>query len=295
MASSRDRFFDGLFSKDAMRKRYPHYDSALHAYLRDIRDLPLLTASGEAELLARAGKGDTKAALRLAEANVRLVVVIAARFQGRGLSMIDLISEGNIGLLEAIERFDFSKAQRLSTYAKYRILQKISRALAERASLIHTPTSTAQKMERIGRVVSEFLGRGVEPTTKEIAARTNLPLEQVVELLTLMQEPLSINQRQGEDDPLAEVIEAPALLLSSEASAPEAFRDVIQVMGQILTQPERQVIELRFGLHDGVIYDYTEIAEKLFSRRGERVGERIRQLERSALGKLRTAFEREES
>jgi RNA polymerase primary sigma factor len=293
--TSRDRFFEGLFSKDAMRKRYPHYDYALQAYLRDIRDIPRLPAQQETELLQRAGRGDQQAKLRLVEANVKLVVVIAARFQGRGMSMIDLIAEGNIGLLEAIERFDFSKAKRLSTYAKFRVLQKISHALAERTRLIRTPTSAAQEMGHIGRVLSEFLSRGVEPTTQEIATHTGLPFERVVELLTLMQEPLSIDRPQGEDDPLVEALEAPPLLLSSEAATPSQLADVVQMMAQILTEPERQVLELRFGLLDGVTYDHTEIAEKLFNRRRGRVGERIRQLEHSALEKLRAAFDREEA
>jgi RNA polymerase primary sigma factor len=298
MPSNRKQFFNALFSKSTMRKMYPHRDAALRAYLRDLGPLPLLTAEQEAQLLRRTSQGDVEARQRLIEANLRLVIVIAARFQGRGLSMMDLIQEGNLGLLESIQRFDFTKSNsaRLSTYATYRIFHAIGRAVAERGKIIHTPYSTAQRMQEIEKVVWEFVEQGVEPTTKSIAERVSLTVEQVAELLALMQEPLSLYQEDEEHDSLSDVIVAPPLLLSNEVATPSLLADVAQMISSVLSADELRVIEHRYGLTDeGIIYDYHEIAAKVYGRTGKRADERIRQLERSGLAKLRAAFDREEA
>ena len=290
MASTRRQFYDALFDKKTMRKIYPHRDSALRAYLQDIGTFPLLTAEQERRLLTRVAQGDREALQQLIEANLRLVIVIAAHFQGRGLSLMDLIQEGNLGLIAAIERFDGTKSNRLSTYAKYRIVQAIGRSVAERGKAIHTPYSTAQRIQAIERAVSEFLHQGIEPTTSKIAERIGLSVEQSMELLALMQEPISLEQQEGERDPFTDVVEAPPLFLSNEVLSPSLMTDVTQMIDDVLTEDERQVIKHLFGLtQEGIVYDYHEIASKLYHRTGPRVDVRIRQLERHALAKLRAA------
>lgn len=295
MASIR-QFFNRLFDRKEMRRFYPHRDSALRAYFRDIREIELLEPAEETRLLLQAMQGDMKVRDRLIEANLRLVVSIAARFQGCGLTMMDLIAEGNVGLMEAVERFDFSLSLRLSTYAKYWILKYISAAAAEQTKAFSMPASTAQKMEQIARAVSDLLNQGwaTEPATKEIAKRVGISTEQVVELLTLMQEPSSLEwlfAGEDEDTPLSDLIEAPPLLLSTEMEPPSFLGDVITMMRRVLTEDEHEVIERRFGLFDGIVYSYHDIARDMFQREGKRADERIKQLERSALEKLRTAFD----
>jgi RNA polymerase primary sigma factor len=274
---------------------FPHQDAALRAYLRDIGGLPLpLSAADEAHHLRAALKGDRQAQRILVETNLRLVIVIAARFQGRGLSIMDLLQEGNLGLYDTINLFDLSKKTRFATFAKFHVLKRIGRAIAERAPLIHTPYSTAQNMQKIERAVSEFMDQGINPTTAMIAKRVELSVEHVAELLILLQEPLSLNQQEEDHDPLATMIAAPPLVLSNEVSSPSLLIDVKEMISEVLTEDEQQIIELRFGLDgEGIIYDYHEIAEKLYYRTGSRADERIRQLERSALAKLRSAFEKE--
>lgn len=295
MASTR-QFFNGLFAKKEMRRFYPHRDSTLRAYFRDISTIALLGPAEETHLLIQAMQGDLTARKRLIEANLRLVVSIAARFQGCGLTMMELIAEGNVGLMEAVERFDFSLSLRLSTYAKYWILKYISAAAAEQTKAFSMPVSTAQKMERVARAVSALLNQGwaTEPATKEIAKRVGLSTEQVVELLTFMQEPSSLEwQHAGKDEDtfLSDLIEGPPLLLSTEVEPSSFLTDVIAMMRRVLTEDEREVVERRFGLFDGIVYSYHDIARDLFNREGKRADERIKQLERSAFEKLRTAFD----
>jgi RNA polymerase primary sigma factor len=295
--SQSSRFFDFLFSRSARRKRrYLHAtDVVLRSYLHDLQLLPVLTPEEEAALLARAASAEIEARHRLVEAHLRLVVTIAVYFQGRGLSLPELIQEGNLGLLKAIERFDSTKARRLSTYAKFWVLQKIGQALHERARLIHTPYRTAQHMEQIERVIADMLSRGMEPTIREIARGVGLPVEQVMALMELMQDPLSLQWQHDDDGPLAEILEAPPLFLSNEATASSPALDQVSEAIEHLSASEQQVIKLRFGLVDGIIYDYGEIAERAFHRRGKRVDERIRQIERSALTRLRVLLDTQEA
>jgi len=208
---------------------------------------------------------------------------------------MDLIGEGNLGLVEAIQRFDFAKSRRLTTYAKYWILKTIAAAAAEKTKVVSMSASTAQKMERIKQAFSDLFHQGTEPTAKEIARAVGLPAKQVAELLTLMQEPVSLDQHREDEDPLVVVLEGPPLLLSTEMASSALLADVIQMMETVLTEEEQQVIERRFGLYDGIVYSYHDIARNLFRRTGQRADERIRQLERSAFKKLRAAFEREEA
>jgi RNA polymerase primary sigma factor len=289
------RFFDRLFEKDRMRALYPHHDPILQAYLRDIHLLPVLKPEQELRLLLRAVLGKDDARQQLVEANLRLVITIASYFQGRGLSIMDLIQEGNLGLHEAIQRFDFTKSTRLSTYAKYKIVQAISRAVAEQGTLIHTPYATAQRMQKIDRVLSTLIEQDIEPTPGRIAASTGLSVEQVRELRVLMQQPVSLERagKKHAHHPL--LVAAPPLVLSNTVSLPSRLPDVQQIMRQVLTPIECQVIEHRFGLSEGTISSYWEIAEQLFHRHDARADDYVRQIEKRAIRKLQAAFAREEA
>ncbi|MBA2678652.1 MAG: RNA polymerase sigma factor RpoD/SigA [Ktedonobacteraceae bacterium] len=291
--SRRDQFFTSLFDPEGMRMRYPHHDTALSAYLQELGTIPLLTPQQEAELLTKAIQGDPSASAHLVEANLRLVIAIAARFQGKGLAMLDLIQEGNLGLIEAIKRFDFSKAKRLSTYAKYWIVASISRAVTERGGSMHLPSYIGERMQKIQRVSSELLLQEREPTPERLAEHLGLPIDQVVEVLDLMQKPLSL---QGGHDAISEHVAAPSLFLTTEITSPALLADVKQMISTILTPKQRLVIEARFGLNDeGIVYEYHEIAARFFHRTDERADSSIRQLEKSALARLRAAFDEQEA
>jgi RNA polymerase primary sigma factor len=292
---SRSEFFASLFDRQSMRKRYPYRDTAFRAYLQDLGPLPLLTAEQEARLLARAGSGDTKAHELLVEANVRMIIAIAARYQGRGLAMLDLIQEGNLGLLRAIERFDPEKGERLSSYAKYWILSGIQRAIAEHGTILSAPIRAGERLQEVRGVIEQFKMKGIEPTPARIAQSLNWPLDQIIELLDLMQKPLDLYYPE-EHGMLAERIAAPPMFLSNEVTSPSLLSDVQEIIRQVLTPKQRLVIEARFGLNEeGVIYTYREIADKFFGRIGPRADESIRQLEKSALAKLRVAFGEKEA
>jgi RNA polymerase primary sigma factor len=295
--SSLSQFFDSLFDKETMRRRYPHSDTALSAYMQDLGKIPLLTAEQEAQLLLRATQGNAEAQQQLVVSNLRLVITIAARFQGRGLSMLDLIQEGNLGLLKAIERFQFDPEhpRRLSTYAKFWILQDIQRAVAGHGTLLHASFGAGERLQTIRDAIAEFEVQEIEPTAKALARRLDWPLDHVIELLDLMQKPLSLSQTRGEQRMLAERIAAPPLFLSNEITSPELLADVREMISQVLTKRQRLVIENRFGLNDeGVVYSYHEIAAKFFDRTEPRADVSIREMEKNALARLRTAFEGKE-
>jgi len=259
--------------------------------------IPLLTPQQETELLTKATQGDPSASAHLVEANLRLVVTIAARFQGKGLAMLDLIQEGNLGLIEAITRFNFSKAKRLSTYAKYWIVASISRAVTERGGSMHLPSYIGERMQKIQRASSELLLQEREPTPERLAERLSLPIDQVVEVLDLMQKPLSLHQSQsrGDHDAIGERIAAPPLFLTTEITSPSLLADVKHMISTVLTPKQRLVLEARFGLNDGIVYEYHEIAARFFGRTDERADSSIRQLEKSALARLRAAFDEQEA
>lgn len=296
MSSRREQFFASLFDRQGMRKRYPHRDTAFSAYMSDLGVLPPVpTAAQEAELLAHFANGDSSAVLQLAEANLRMVIAIAANYQGRGLPMLDLIQEGNLGLLEAIKHYNSSKAskeKRLSTYAKYWIISSIQRALAGHGTLIHAPYRTGEKLQVMREAIAVFEDQqGIEPTAATLAERLGWPLDEVMELLTLMQKPLSLSQMEGGYD-----MQTAPLFLTNDLLSPSLLADVRAMIGVVLTPKERLVIEHRFGLtEDGIVYEYREIAEKVFHRSGPRADEPVRQLEKSALKKLRLAFDGKEA
>lgn len=293
---SRPDFFASLFDRQAMRKRYPHHDIALRTYLNDLGELPLLTEKQEAALLTLAAKGDSDAVARLVEANLRLVITIAARYQGQGLPMMDLIQEGNLGLLKAIEKFDLDKSQRLSTYAKYWILSEIQRAVAGHGTLLHAPLRTGERLQAVREVIEQFKVQGIEPTPTRIAHSLDWPLDQVMELLDLMQTPLDLYRTEGDGGMLAERIAAPPVFLSNEVASPTLLSDVREMINQILTRKQRLVIEHRFGLNEeGVIYSYREIAATFFDRTDSRADVSIREIEKNALARLRTAFDGKEA
>lgn len=296
MSSRRDQFFASLFDRQSMRRRYPHRDTAFRAYLQDLGPLPLLTAEQEARLLARAASGDTKAQETLVEANLRMVIAISARYQGRGLAMLDLIQEGNLGLLKAIERFDPDKGERLSSYAKYWILSGIQRAIAGHGTLLSAPIRAGERLQEVREVIEQFKGKGIEPTPARIAQSLNCPRDEVIELLDLMQKPLDLYHLEEEHGMLAERIAAPAVFLSNEITSPSLLSDVREVISKALTPKQRLVIEARFGLNEeGVIYGYREIAERFFQRTDPRADESIRQLEKSGLARLRVALGEKEA
>jgi RNA polymerase sigma factor (sigma-70 family) len=296
MSSRRDQFFASLFDRQSMRRRYPHRDTAFSAYMSDLGVLPPVpTAAQEAELLAHVANGDSAAVLQLAEANLRMVIAIAATYQGRGLPMLDLIQEGNLGLLEAIKHYDSSKAskeKRLSTYSKYWIISSIQRALAGHGTLIHTPYRTGEKLQVMREAIAVFEDQqGVEPTAAVLAERLDWPLDEVIELLVLMQKPLSLSQMEGGYD-----LQAAPLFLTNDLLSPSLLADVRAMIGEVLTPRQRIVIENRFGLNEeGIVYGYHEIAARFFQRTGPRADESIRQLEKSALAKLRLAFDEKEA
>jgi RNA polymerase primary sigma factor len=295
----RSRFFELLFSSSARRMRFLHADGVLKDYVQDLHMIPLLTPEEETALLARAASAEKEARQearqRLVEANLRLVVLIAVYFQGRGLPLAELVQEGNLGLLEAIARFDPHKARRLSTYAKFWIVKYIRQALQQQRRLIQTPARAAGQIEQIERVLGTFRARGIEPTPQELARESHLPVEKVIALLEVIPDPLSLQRHQQDEDPLAEILEAPAFLLSNgPGGVPALTTRVSQALGQ-LSPSEQQVLMLRFGLLDGVEYDdYHEVAHLVFNRRGKRVDERVRQIEKSAMNKLRVLLEASE-
>lgn len=292
MSSRRNEFFNTLFSKEAKRKLFPHHDAALRAYLRHVGDLaPLLTADEEARLLPLAIAGDQQARRMLVEANLKMVVLIASRFQGQGLPIMDLIQEGNLGLYDALEKFDLAKRVRFATYAKFRVVKRI--AIAVRAKQISMPYSTAQRIQEIEQAISALLEQGHEPTPEKIAHRVELQVEQVTELLDFIQEPLFLHQRTGEHDALVEMLTDAPLILSNEVEeiSPSLLADITSVIDTVLTKDERLVITHLFGLNqEGIVYDYHEIAAKCYGRGGPRVDVRIRQIEQNALKKIRAAL-----
>jgi len=256
----------------------------VHIYLREIGKVPLLTQEEEMELSRRIKEGDTEAAKRLAEANLRLVVSIAKRYAGRGMLLPDLIQEGNLGLMKAVEKFDCEKGNRFSTYATWWIRQAITRAIADQGRTIRIPVHMVETVNRIrkaSRSLAQSLGR--EPTKAELAEEVKLPEEQVAEILQMMMEPVSLEAPVGDEDAqLGDFM--PDLLLPSP-SEEAAFRmmqsQLLEALST-LTERERKVLELRFGLYGGEIHTLEEVGEEFQVTR-----ERIRQIEAKALKKLR--------
>lgn len=254
-------------------------------YLKEIGRVPLLSAEEEIELAKRIEQGDEEAKRRLAEANLRLVVSIAKRYVGRGMLFLDLIQEGNMGLIKAVEKFDYDKGFKFSTYATWWIRQAITRAIADQARTIRIPVhmvETINKLIRVQRQLLQDFGR--EPTPEEVAEEMELTPEKVREILKIAQEPVSLETPIGEEDDshLGDFIEDQEALAPSDAAAYELLKEQLEDVLDTLTDREENVLRLRFGLDDGRTRTLEEVGKVFGVTR-----ERIRQIEAKALRKLR--------
>ena len=260
-------------------------EDPVRMYLKDIGKVPLLSAEEEIELAKRMENGDQEAKKRLAEANLRLVVSIAKRYVGRGMLFLDLIQEGNLGLIKAVEKFDYRKGYKFSTYATWWIRQAITRAIADQARTIRIPVhmvETINKLIRVSRQLLQELGR--EPTPEEISEEMGMPVDRVREILKISQEPVSLETPIGEeeDSHLGDFIQDDNVPVPAEAASFTLLREqLVEVLGT-LTEREQKVLRLRFGLDDGRARTLEEVGKEFNVTR-----ERIRQIEAKALRKLR--------
>ena len=260
-------------------------EDPVRMYLKEIGKVSLLTADEEIELAKRMEQGDEEAKKRLAEANLRLVVSIAKRYVGRGMLFLDLIQEGNLGLIKAVEKFDYRKGYKFSTYATWWIRQAITRAIADQARTIRIPVhmvETINKLIRVSRQLLQELGR--EPTPEEIAEEMKMPVERVREILKISQEPVSLETPIGEeeDSHLGDFIQDDNVPVPADAAAFTLLKEqLIEGLGT-LTEREQKVLRLRFGLDDGRARTLEEVGKEFNVTR-----ERIRQIEAKALRKLR--------
>ena len=261
---------DGISTEDPVRM-----------YLKEIGKVPLLSAEEEIELAKRMENGDQEAKKRLAEANLRLVVSIAKRYVGRGMLFLDLIQEGNLGLIKAVEKFDYRKGYKFSTYATWWIRQAITRAIADQARTIRIPVhmvETINKLIRVSRQLLQELGR--EPTPEEISEEMGMPVDRVREILKISQEPVSLETPIGEeeDSHLGDFIQDDNVPVPAEAASFTLLREqLVEVLGT-LTEREQKVLRLRFGLDDGRARTLEEVGKEFNVTR-----ERIRQIEAKAL------------
>ncbi|MGI6082197.1 MAG: RNA polymerase sigma factor RpoD [Limnochordia bacterium] len=260
-------------------------DDHVRMYLKEIGRVPLLTAEEEVALAKRIEQGDEEAKRALAEANLRLVVSIAKRYVGRGMLLLDLIQEGNLGLIKAVEKFDYRKGYKFSTYATWWIRQAITRAIADQARTIRIPVhmvETINKLIRVSRQLLQELGR--EPTPEEIANEMELPVERVREITKIAQEPVSLETPIGEeeDSHLGDFIEDQDALAPAEAASFLMLKEQLEEVLDSLTPREERVLRLRFGLDDGRTRTLEEVGQVFGVTR-----ERIRQIEAKALRKLR--------
>jgi RNA polymerase primary sigma factor len=260
-------------------------DDPVRMYLKEIGRVPLLTADEEIKLAQRMEQGDEEAKRRLAEANLRLVVSIAKRYVGRGMLFLDLIQEGNLGLIKAVEKFDYNKGYKFSTYATWWIRQAITRAIADQARTIRIPVhmvETINKLIRVSRQLLQELGR--EPQPEEIAKEMDISVERVREIMKIAQEPVSLETPIGEeeDSHLGDFIEDQDAPAPAEAASFMLLKEQLEEVLETLTPREEKVLRLRFGLDDGRARTLEEVGQHFGVTR-----ERIRQIEAKALRKLR--------
>lgn len=260
-------------------------DDPVKLYLREIGRVPLLSTEEEIELAVKISEGDEKAKQRLTEANLRLVVSIAKKYVGRGMYFLDLIQEGNVGLIKAVDKFDYQKGFKFSTYATWWIRQAITRAIADQARTIRIPVHMVETINRLKKVQSQLLHEnGFEPSEELIAEKMELPVERVREIMRVAQEPVSMETPIGpeEDSRLVDFIRDEDALAPDEAALKTITNEDIDGVLKTLTPREESVIRLRFGLKDGRCHTLEEVGSEFNVTR-----ERIRQIEAKALRKLR--------
>ncbi len=281
-------------SKDQEEQEVPEafdlsdiYDDSIQMYLREIGKVPLLTAEEEIDLAKRVAKGDEAARKRLTEANLRLVVSIAKKYMGRNLGLLDLIQEGNLGLFRAVEKFDWTKGYKFSTYATWWIRQAITRALADQSRTIRIPVhmvETLNKYAQAERQLVQNLGR--EPLPEEIAAEMGIEVEKVYHLKKISQETVSIDASVGDDDSddstLGDFIVDEDTTKPSDSAGQQLLKEYVQEILRDLEPREQKILKMRFGLEDGVQHTLEEVGEEFGVTR-----ERIRQIEAKALEKIK--------
>ena len=260
-------------------------EDPVRMYLKEIGKIPLLSMEEEIELAKSMELGSEDARKRLAESNLRLVVSIAKRYVGRGMQFLDLIQEGNLGLIKAVEKFDYTKGYKFSTYATWWIRQAITRAIADQARTIRIPVHMVETINRLVRTSRQLLQElGREPTTEEVAARAALPVERVSEIMKMAQEPVSLETPIGEeeDSHLGDFIQDDNVMVPQDAAAFTLLHEQLMEVLLTLTEREQKVLRLRFGLDDGRPRTLEEVGRQFNVTR-----ERIRQIEAKALRKLR--------
>ena len=260
-------------------------DDPVRMYLKEIGKVPLLTPEEEQELAKRMAEGDAEAKHRMEEANLRLVVSIAKRYVGRGMLFLDLIQEGNLGLIKAVEKFDYTKGYKFSTYATWWIRQAITRAIADQARTIRIPVHMVETMNRVSRATHELVQElGRDPSAAEIAQRLDIPVERVEEAMRASQDPISLETPVGEEDDshLGDFIQDEDASEPADAASYAMLREQLAGVLKTLTPREERVLRLRYGLTDGRMHTLEEVGEEFNVTR-----ERIRQIEAKALRKLR--------
>ncbi len=260
-------------------------DDPVRMFLKEIGKVPLLTPEEEVELAIRMSQGDEEAKRRMTEANLRLVVSIAKRYVGRGMLFLDLIQEGNLGLIKAVEKFDYTKGYKFSTYATWWIRQAITRAIADQARTIRIPVHMVETINKVIRVSRQLLQElGHDPSAEEIAAEMDMPVDKVREILKIAQEPVSLETPIGEeeDSHLGDFIPDEDASEPSEAASFSLLKEQLMEVLDTLTPREKKVLELRFGIVDGRTRTLEEVGKEFNVTR-----ERIRQIEAKALRKLR--------
>lgn len=260
-------------------------EDPVRMYLKEIGRIPLLSSEEEIELAKRMEEGDEEAKKKLSEANLRLTVSIAKRYSGRGMQFLDLIQEGNLGLIKAVEKFDYRKGYKFSTYATWWIRQSITRAIADQARTIRIPVHMVETMNRVNRTSRRLLQEyGREPTPEEIAEAMNLPVERVLEISKISQEPVSLETPIGEeeDSHLGDFIQDEHIPVPADEAAHTLLREQLEKVMDTLSEREQKVLALRFGLEDGKPHTLEEVGREFQVTR-----ERIRQIEAKVLRKLR--------